>query len=116
MSTSRAKRGKEEAKPKQPRAPKMPPLWMRIFSTVSLLGILSLAAIGAWFGFNTGGLGVAFAGLIGGGALGWFISYVIGNMLQEMLPLIRVLLVLGIIGATIYVLHLLGVQLGINPQ
>jgi hypothetical protein len=37
-------------------------------------------------------------------------------MLQEMLPLIRVLLVLGIIGATIYVLHLLGVQLGINPQ
>jgi hypothetical protein len=107
---------RREAKAKQPRAPKMPPLWMRVFSTVSLLGILSLAAIGAWFGFNTGGLGVAFAGLIGGGALGWFISYVIGNMLQEMLPLIRVLLVLGTIGATIYALHLLGVQLGINPQ
>jgi hypothetical protein len=107
---------RKEAKEKQPRAPKMPPLWMRVFSTVSLLGIVGLAAMGAWFGFQTGGLGVGFAGLIGGGALGWFISYVIGNILQEMLPLIRVLLVLGIIGATIYVLHLLGVQLGINPQ
>jgi hypothetical protein len=37
-------------------------------------------------------------------------------MLHEAMPLIRVLLVLGIIAATIYVLHLLGVQLGINPQ
>jgi len=111
-------RKEKDAKAKQPRAnaSKNAPLWMRVFSTVSLLGILSLAIMGAWFGFHTGGLGVAFAGLVGGGALGWFISYVIGNMLKEMLPLIRVLLVLGIIGATIYVLHLLGVQLGINPQ
>jgi hypothetical protein len=111
-------RKEKDAKAKQPRAnaSKNAPLWMRVFSTVSLLGILSLAVMGAWFGFHTGGLGVAFAGLIGGGALGWFVSYVVGNMLTEMLPLIRVLLVLGIIGATIYVLHLLGVQLGINPQ
>jgi hypothetical protein len=118
MRTMRARQAaRKEAKAKQPpRAPKMPPLWMRVFSTVSMLGIAALALAGAWFGFQTGGLGVGFAGLIGGGALGWFISYVIGNMLQEMLPLIRVLLVLGIIGATIYVLHLLGVQLGINPQ
>jgi hypothetical protein len=118
MRTMKARQAaRKETRAKQPpRAPKMPPLWMRVFSTVSMLGIAALALAGAWFGFNTGGLGVAFAGLIGGGVLGWFVSYVIGNMLQEMLPLIRVLLVLGIIGATIYVLHLLGVQLGINPQ
>lgn len=117
MRTMRARQAaRKEARAKQPRAPKMPPLWMRVFSTVSMLGIAALALAGAWFGFQTGGLGVAFAGLLGGGALGWFVSYAIGNMLQEMLPLIRVLLVLAIIGVTIYVLHLLGVQLGINPQ
>jgi hypothetical protein len=109
---------RKEAKAKQPRnaAARMPPLWMRVFSTVSVLGIAAIAVMGAWFGFQTGGLGVAFAGLLGGAALGYFITYVIGNMLQEMLPLIRVLLVLGVIAATIYVLHLLGVQLGINPK
>ena len=32
------------------------------------------------------------------------------------MPLIRVLLVLAIIAATVYVLHLLGVSLGINPR
>ena len=119
MRTIKARQAaRKEAKAKQPRTPtsKSTPLWMRVFSTVSVLGILSLAVMGAWLGFNTGGLGVAFAGLLGGAALGYFVSYVIGNMLQEMLPLIRVLLVLGIIGATIYVLHLVGVQLGINPQ
>jgi flagellar biogenesis protein FliO len=118
MKTIKARQAAKETKAKQPRntASKNAPLWMRVFSTVSMLGILSLAVMGAWFGFNAGGLGAGFAGLIGGGALGWFVSYVIGNMLKEMLPLIRVLLVLGIIGATIYVLHLLGVQLGINPK
>ncbi|MBN9259759.1 MAG: hypothetical protein BGN89_16590 [Alphaproteobacteria bacterium 64-6] len=119
MRTIKARQAaRKEAKAKQPRnaAAKNTPLWMRVFSTVSMLGILSLAVMGAWFGFYAGGLGAGFAGLIGGGALGWFVSYVIGNMLKEMLPLIRVLLVLAIIGATIYVLHLLGVQLGINPK
>jgi predicted lipid-binding transport protein (Tim44 family) len=118
IKARQAARKEKDAQAKSPRAntPKNAPLWMRVFSTVSMLGILSLAVMGAWFGFHAGGLGAGFAGLIGGGALGWFISFVIGNMLKEMLPLIRVLLVLGIIGATIYVLHLLGVQLGINPQ
>ena len=121
MRTIRARqaaRKEKDAKAKQPRntVAKNAPLWMRVFSTVSMLGILSLAVMGAWLGFNAGGLGAGFAGLVGGGALGWLVSYVIGNMLREMLPLIRVLLVLSIIGATIYVLHLLGVQLGINPQ
>lgn len=116
MRTIRAKRARAEAKAKQARNPARPaPLWIRIFSTVSMVGIAAAAVAGAWIGFQTGGLGVAFAGLVGGAALGWFVSYVIGNMLTEMLPLIRVLLVLGIIAATIYVLHLLGVQLGINP-
>jgi hypothetical protein len=109
---------RKEAKAKQPRstAPKNTPLWMRVFSTLSMVGIAAAGVAGAWIGFQGGGLGVGFAGLLGGAALGWFISYVVGNLLTEMLPLIRVLLVLGIIGATIYVLHLLGVQLGINPQ
>lgn len=118
IKARQAARKEKDAKAKQPRntVAKNAPLWMRVFSTVSMLGILSLAVMGAWLGFNAGGLGAGFAGLVGGGALGWFVSYVIGNMLREMLPLIRVLVVLGIIGATIYVLHLLGVQLGINPQ
>jgi hypothetical protein len=118
MRTMRARRAaRKEAKTREPRnATRAAPLWMRVFSTLSMVGIAAAGIAGAWIGFQGGGLGVAFAGLLGGAALGWFISYVIGNMLTEMLPLIRVLLVLGIIGATIYVLHLLGVQLGINPQ
>jgi hypothetical protein len=119
MKTMRARRAaRKEDKAKQPRttAPKNTPLWMRVFSTLSMVGIVAAGIAGAWIGFQTGGLGVGFVGMIGGAALGYFISYVIGNMLTEMLPLIRVLLVLGIIGVTIYVLHLLGVQLGINPQ
>jgi hypothetical protein len=118
MRTLRARQAaRKEAKARPPRdATRHAPLWMRVFSTVGMIGIAAAALAGAWIGFQTGGLGVAFAGLLGGAALGYFITYVVGNMLREMLPLIRVLLVLGIIGATIYVLHLLGVQLGINPQ
>jgi len=118
MRTMRARRAaRKETKASQPRnTTRAAPLWMRVFSTLSMVGIAAAGIAGAWIGFQSGGLGVAFAGLLGGAALGWFVSYVIGNMLTEMLPLIRVLLVLGIIGATIYVLHLLGVQLGINPQ
>lgn len=118
MRALRARRAaRREAKARQPRNPtRTAPLWMRFFSTVSMIGIAAAAAVGAWIGFQAGGLGVGFVGLLGGAGLGYFITYVIGNLLQEMLPLIRVLLVLGVIAATVYVLHLLGVQLGINPQ
>ncbi len=110
----KTKRTKASAAPA--RSNKRPtPMWMQVFSTVSMVGIAAAAAAGAWLGFGAGGLGVAFLGLLLGGALGYFTTYVVGNMLQEMLPLIRVLLVLGIIGATVYVLHLLGVSFGINP-
>ena len=117
MRTIKARQAaRKEAKAKQPRnTPRNAPLWMRVFSTVSMVGIAAAAAVGAWLGFQSGGLGIAFLGLVLGGALGYFATYVVGNMLQEMLPLIRVLLVLGIIAATVYVLHLLGVSLGINP-
>lgn len=119
MKTIKARQAaRKEAKAKQqPRgATKNAPLWMRVFSTVSMIGIAAAAIAGAWLGFQTGGLGVGFAGLLLGGGLGYFATYVLGNMLHEAMPLIRVLLVLGIIAVTIYVLHLLGVQLGINPQ
>ena len=117
MRTMKARQAaRKEAKAKQPRNPRNTPLWMRIFSTVSMLGIAAIAGVGAWYGFQTGGLGAGFAGLLLGGALGYFATYVVGNMLQEMMPLIRVLLVLAIIAATVYVLHLLGVSLGINPK
>ena len=96
--------------------PRAAPLWMRVFSTVSMIGIAVAAGIGAWLGFQSGGLGIGFAGLLLGGALGYFATYVVGNMLHEMMPLIRVLLVLAIIAATVYILHLLGVSLGINPK
>lgn len=91
------------------------PMWIQIFSTIGMIGIAAAAIAGAWIGFQTGGLGVGFAGLLLGGGLGYFATYVLGNMLHEAMPLIRVLLVLGVIAATVYVLHLLGVQLGINP-
>ncbi len=117
MRTLKARQAaRKEAKAKQPRNPRNTPRWMRIFSTVSLLGIAAIAGVGAWYGFQTGGLGVGFAGLLLGGALGYFATYVVGNMLQEMMPLIRVLLVLAIIAAIAYILHLLGVSLGINPK
>ena len=118
MKTMKARK---EAKAKQPprnvarNVARNAPLWMRVFSTVSMIGIAAAAAMGAWLGFQTGGLGIGFLGMLLGGGLGYFVTYVIGNMLTEMLPLIRVLLVLGIIAATVYVLHLLGVSLGINP-
>ncbi|MFN3743065.1 MAG: hypothetical protein ACK4TL_00020 [Hyphomicrobiaceae bacterium] len=118
MRTLKARQAaRKEAKARPPRdSARHVPLWIRVFSTVGMIGIAAAGVAGAWIGFQAGGLGVAFAGLLGGAALGYFVTYVVGNMLREMLPLIRVLLVLGIIGATIYVLHLLGVQLGINPQ
>ena len=117
MRTMKARQAaRKEAKAKQPRNPRNTPLWMRVFSTVSLLGIAAIAGVGAWYGFQSGGLGVGFAGLLLGGALGYFATYVVGNMLQEMMPLIRVLLVIAIIATTAYILHLLGVSLGINPQ
>lgn len=118
MRTIKARQAaRKEAKAKQPRnTARNTPLWMRVFSTVSMVGILTAAAVGAWLGFQSGGLGIAFLGLLLGGALGYFATYVVGNMLKEMMPLIRVLLVLGIIAATVYVLHLLGVSLGINPS
>ncbi len=112
MNAKRAKAAAVSAKS----TPRAAPLWMRVFSTVSMIGIVAAAAVGAWIGFQSGGLGVGFAGLLLGGALGYFATYVVGNMLQEMMPLIRVLLVLAIIAATVYVLHLLGVSLGINPK
>jgi hypothetical protein len=118
MRTIKARQAaRKEAKARQPRnSARNTPLWMRVFSTVGMIGIGVAAAAGAWLGFQTGGLGVGFAGLLLGGGLGYFATYVIGNMLQEAMPLIRVLLVLAIIAATIYVLHLLGVSLGINPK
>jgi len=117
MKTMKARQAaRKEAKAKQPRnTARNAPLWMRVFSTVSMIGIAAAAAVGAWLGFQTGGLGIGFLGLLLGGGLGYFVTYVIGNMLTEMLPLIRVLLVLGIIAATVYVLHLIGVSFGINP-
>lgn len=114
MKTKRAKAA--PAKSSSRSGARNVPLWMRVFTTVSMVGIVAAAAVGAWLGFQSGGLGVGFAGLLLGGALGYFATYVIGNMLHEAMPLIRVLLVLGIIAATIYVLHLLGVSLGINPK
>ena len=117
MRTMKARQAaRKEARAKQPRNPRNTPLWMRVFSTVSMLGIAAIAGVGAWYGFQSGGLGVGFAGLLLGGALGYFATYVVGNMLQEMMPLIRVLLVIAIIAATVYILHLLGVSLGINPK
>jgi hypothetical protein len=111
----KTKRAKASAAPA--RAGKRPtPMWMQVFSTIGMIGIVAAAAVGAWLGFQSGGLGIAFLGMLLGGALGYFATYVLGNVLQEMMPLIRVLLVLGIIAATVYVLHLLGVQLGINPR
>lgn len=112
MKTKRAKAAATPARS----AKRATPMWMQVFSTVSMVGIVAAAGVGAWLGFQSGGLGVGFAGLLLGGALGYFATYVIGNILHEAMPLIRVLLVLGIIAATIYVLHLLGVSLGINPK
>lgn len=110
----KTKRAKASAAPA--RSNKRPtPMWMQVFSTISMVGIAAAAGVGAWLGFQSGGLGIAFLGLLLGGALGCFATYVLGNVLHEMMPLIRVLLVLGIIAATVYVLHLLGVTFGINP-
>jgi hypothetical protein len=103
-STAPARNGKRPA-----------PMWMQVFSTISMIGIVAAAVVGAWLGFQSGGLGIAFLGLLLGGALGYFATYVLGNVLHEMMPLIRVLLVLGLIAGTVYVLHLLGVTFGINP-
>jgi hypothetical protein len=116
MTTKRAKAAAAPAKSTTRTGARAAPLWIRIFTTVSMVGIVAAAGAGAWIGFQSGGLGVAFAGLLLGGALGYFATYVLGKMLQEMMPLIRVLLVLAIIAATVYVLHLLGVSLGINPK
>lgn len=116
MKTKRAKASAAPARSSSRSGARNVPLWMRVFTTISMVGIVAAAGVGAWIGFQSGGLGVAFAGLLLGGALGYFATYVIGNMLHEAMPLIRVLLVLGIIAATIYVLHLLGVSLGINPK
>lgn len=116
MKTKRANKAAARATT-QPRSAARPvPLWIRVFTTVSMVGIVAAAGAGAWIGFQSGGLGVGFAGMLLGGALGYFATYVLGRMLQEMMPLIRVLLVLAIIAATVYVLHLLGVSLGINPK
>ena len=84
------------------------PLWIRVFSTISMVGIVVRLALARGSAFQSGGLGVGFAGMLLGGALGYFATYVVGSMLHEMMPLIRVLLVLAIIAATVYVLHLLG--------
>jgi ABC-type lipoprotein release transport system permease subunit len=116
MKTKRANKAAARATT-QPRSAARPvPLWIRVFTTVSMVGIVAAAGAGARIGFQSGGLGVGFAGMLLGGALGYFATYVLGKMLQEMMPLIRVLLVLAIIAATVYVLHLLGVSLGINPK
>jgi predicted lipid-binding transport protein (Tim44 family) len=115
MRTLKARRAARAAT-KSKSTPRAAPLWMRVFSTVSMIGIAAAGAVGAWLGFQSGGLGIGFLGMLLGGALGYFATYVVGNMLQEMMPLIRVLLVLAIIAATVYILHLLGVSLGINPK
>ena len=116
MKTKRASKTAARATTQPRSGARHVPLWIRIFTTVSMVGIVAAAGAGAWIGFQSGGLGVAFAGLLLGGALGYFATYVLGKMLQEMMPLIRVLLVLAIIAATVYILHLLGVSLGINPK
>ncbi len=112
MKTKRAKASTAPARAGK----RATPMWMHVFSTIGMIGIAAAAAVGAWLGFQSGGLGIAFLGMLLGGSLGYFATYVLGNVLHEMMPLIRVLLVLGIIAATVYVLHLLGVQLGINPR
>ncbi len=78
MKTKRASKAQARATP-QPRSSARPvPLWIRVFTTVSMVGIVAAAGAGAWIGFQSGGLGVGFAGMLLGGALGYFATYVLG--------------------------------------
>ena len=110
----RTRKSARSAKSGRSRSGERVPLWQHVFATIGMVGIFAASLVGGWLAFQAGGLMSGLAGLVGGAALGWGATYVIGNILEEMVPYIQLLVVLVIVAAAVYVLHLLGVSFGIT--
>lgn len=105
-------RTRKPAKASRNRPDEHAPLWQHVFATVGMIAMLVASLVGGWLAFQAGGLMSGLAGVVGGAALGWGATYVIGNILEEVMPYVVLIVVLVILAAAVYVLHLLGVSFG----
>ncbi len=91
----------------------------RLKEAVATFGMLAMAAggvAGAYLGYRWGGLGVAFLGLLGGGAIGLGVVFFLTNVVRRNSKFFSVLATLVIIGLIAWALHALGLGLGLDPK